>query len=87
MSTTIHAGHTRPQTVLGTDGSVPASLAAVSSDNTVCTVAVSGNTVTLTGVVSGPATITYSAPGYLDATDTVTVLPRPGLVVTDGAET
>jgi|HubBroStandDraft_3_1064219.scaffolds.fasta_scaffold1262362_2 uncharacterized protein YjdB len=86
MATTVHIGHTRAQTVSGSDGSTPAGLTVTSSDEAIATVAVSGDNVTITGVAAGQAIMTYAADGYQGVGDTVNVLALPTLVVTEGAE-
>ncbi len=88
---TLQVGQSYHFTVAGSDGSTipagdlsassnrPTSVSAtVNPDNsgTVAALAVSD--------LEGPATVTYSAPGYTTSTESVKVVPRPSIVVTDG---
>jgi hypothetical protein len=88
--TTVHLGKTRKQTLTATDGTTipPGSVTLTSSSPATCAATVNPvtNEVSLDGHILGTATITYASPGYASATDLVTVIPAPGIIVTDGAE-
>lgn len=85
---TLQVGQSYHFTVAGSDGStIPAgTMTAISNEpSTVSVVVNPDNSGTVTGIAPTPnVTITYSAPGYTNATEGVQVVPRPSIVVTDG---
>lgn len=92
MSTsTLHIGKTRTISFAGSDGSaVPAgTLTAVSAFPLIASVSVNPttNVATVTGVTTGSAGITFSAPNYLPDIEVFSVAPLPSLVPTIGPET
>jgi len=92
MSTTLHIGKKRVQTISTSDASaLPANavtVTGVTGATSCCTVAVDGttNAVTVTGVEVGGCTLVYSAPGYVSTSENIGVVPQPSLIVTDGPE-
>jgi hypothetical protein len=94
MSTSIHIGKKRVQTVSASDGSTipPGAVSAVCNFPTFLAVEVDPltNAVTLTGLNSAPSgttvSVAYSAPGYQPISQSIVVAPLPALIVTDGPE-
>ena len=88
MATTLMVGQSYHFTVAGSDGStIPAgTLTAVPDAPTVNITVNPDNSGTVTAVLASVANthITYSAPGYTSSSETVLVIDRPSIVVTDG---
>lgn len=87
---TIHIGHHRVITLSGSDGSVipPESIVATADGSGILSADVDPATghVTVTGLIPGGSSITYSAPGYTTAVEMFSVSPLPTIVPTDGPE-
>jgi len=90
MTTTLHVGKSRVQTITTSDGSVlpPGAVSVQVNDPVNITVAVDPQTnqVTLTGKSPSTETVVYSAAGYTSTSEIVTTAPIPSLIVTDGPE-
>ncbi len=90
MATIIHIGHHRVITLAGSDGSVipPAGIVATADSSGILSASVNpvNGQVTVTGLIPGGSSITYSAPGYTTAVEMFSVSPLPTIVPTDGPE-
>jgi hypothetical protein len=90
MGTLLHIGKKRVQTLTASDASaIPAGTVTAVANAPQVTVSVNpaNNEVSVTGVTAtAQVQVTYSAPGYLSATQLFTVAPLPNLIVTDGPE-
>lgn len=90
MSTTIHLGKKRVNTVASSDGSTipPGGLTVTSQyPGSVSASVDAQNNVTLTGLIVCPGcNVTYNAPGFVGVTEVIVVPTPPSLIVTDGPE-
>ena len=89
MATSLHVGRKRIVTITASDASsIPLGSLTVSSVGGGITAVVNPatNEVTVTGVVPGTYSVTYSAAGYQNAIESFTVSPLPTLIYTDGPE-
>lgn len=87
---TLHIGKKRDVTLTTSDSSTIAAgaLVATSNNPAVATVSVNAltNLVTVTGVATGPVSVSYSVPGYSPLVEVFNVAALPTLIATDSAE-
>lgn len=90
MSTTLHVGRHRVQTLASSDATaaIPPGSVTVTLNTTICQATVDPvtNNVTITGVGVGSTTAQYASPGFVNGTDAINVIAAPSIIVTDGPE-
>jgi hypothetical protein len=89
MSTTLHVGKKIVQTLAASDGTtIPLGSVTVNATGAAVTAVCdpATNKVTLTGVAVATVTVNYASPGFVTASDVITVLAAPSIIVTDGPE-